>query len=674
MQRILTFLLCISGGSTALAQGNISAGDPPELRAQRLATVSRTVPEYAMKVKLNPSAPRLIVTGVVHFPSLDRSRSSIEFKLADTMQNLKVSVIAPQRFAGALNVIPEKTPSGMNYLATLPKAIPAGHKLGIRFSYEGGDKPSFTFSMGPKASFADSHGTAWYPQFSEDGNGVGTVSFAVPNGQKVIATGIRDSRNANAFHVTFPAVFAFATADYSQVHVKGTTPVTGYFLRTRESSESNLQRLESVLANLTKEFGAYPYGSFSIVEVPDDQALGFAGSSSAGLILVTSSSLDGPFSLPYYAHELSHQWWGDLVTHAEGDHGRDMLDEGMAQYGSLSTVEALEGSAAAEVYRRTGATFYDPNQSADGYFKMAEAGLDFPLDSLPDRLLSHELADAKGFLVLDLLARTVGRDRFHEALRSITLTNAFGTVTWDQFLNAVQRVSSEKLDWFFEQWFSRTGAPDWHVDWTQEHGQLEIKITQPSPYYRLSLDLLVEGGPYESTVTKISVDGPTSEITLPVNFHVRRVTVDPRYLVVHWTPELRSKSAALATITRANFERVEGNRDAARRDFEGALRSTPTPDEWSVAFRSYIGLARLAMSQRDWATARADFLSALQSPTRPVEELPWAYYRLASVAAQLKEPALLEWAAAGARTADSSLIAPTGAGALAASLLTTQKE
>jgi len=117
-----------------------------------------------------------------------------------------------------------------------------------------------------------------------------------------------------------------------------------------------------------------------------------------------SAGLDDPFNLAYYAHEISHSWWGNLIT-VRGQAGVYMLSEAMAQYGSLRAVEELEGVASAERYRRTGYPGYNTEQNALGYFKLAAAGLDTSaMRDLPPGTLSHDIADMKGFLVWDMLS------------------------------------------------------------------------------------------------------------------------------------------------------------------------------------------------------------------------------------------------------------------------------
>jgi hypothetical protein len=120
-----------------------------------------------------------------------------------------------------------------------------------------------------------------------------------------------------------------------------------------------------------------------------------------------------------------------------------------------------------------------------GYFLRATAGLDHRLSDLPIATSSLQLAWSKGFLVLDLLAREIGQQRFAAALRSMLQQFAYQSMTWEEFVRSLETVTQQDLKWFFEQWFDRAGAPEWRVAWRQrDDGTVEGDITQEAPYYR----------------------------------------------------------------------------------------------------------------------------------------------------------------------------------------------
>jgi aminopeptidase N len=146
-------------------------------------------------------------------------------------------------------------------------------------------------------------------------------------------------------------------------------------LRPRATVDEYVDGCRRSIEVLSNEFGPYPSGEFAIVEVPEVQAraAGFTGASVASFIMVTGTFLDQRFNLAYYGHEIAHQWWGNLIRHT-GARGRMMLDEAMAQFGSLRAVETIEGEESAERYRRTGYPGYIEAQSGLGYLRVLASG------------------------------------------------------------------------------------------------------------------------------------------------------------------------------------------------------------------------------------------------------------------------------------------------------------
>src|SRR5262245_50046971 len=113
-----------------------------------------------------------------------------------------------------------------------------------------------------------------------------------------------------------------------------------------------------------------------------------------------------------------------------------MLDEGMAQYSALVTLGDLLGPGAAQEMRRHGDSASPVEASASTYFALVSAGLDRPLSQLPNEWNSRNVVNSKGPFVVDLLARTIGREQFRHILREFLETHAFKKVTWDEFVEA----------------------------------------------------------------------------------------------------------------------------------------------------------------------------------------------------------------------------------------------
>src|SRR5690606_4537011 len=118
-----------------------------------------------------------------------------------------------------------------------------------------------------------------------------------------------------------------------------------------------------------------------------------------------------------------------------------------------------------------------------------------------------------------------------------------GRVAWDELLQAIEEGSGRDLQWFYAQWFERTGAPEWQLSWRQVGDAVHGTIRQAEPCYRASLEVRAEGADGQSRAETVEVDGVATEFKLPVAFAVQSVALDPHYRVLRWTAELRAAVA-----------------------------------------------------------------------------------------------------------------------------------
>ena len=347
-----------------------------------------------------------------------------------------------------------------------------------------------------------------------------------------------------------------------------------------------LDKCTKVIDVLEEEFGPNPYEGFALVEVPSEQAdkAGFSGASFEGFIFSNADFLDKDFNTAYYGHEISHQWWGVSVGRKSGLRGRLMLDEAMAQYGSLRAVEMIEGARAAQRYRQTGYPGYIVLQNATGYFMVEAGGFDQPLSVLLQGQYSRILADGKGFIVYDMLSRTIGREKFSRTLQTIARQYAARSLGWDEFLQAIAKGAGVDLKWFYDQWFERKGAPEWELSWNQTDGTVRGVITQAPPHFRVTVEMLIEGDDYQTSVQSLELRGERTEFAFPIKFRTRTVTVDPHFLVLHRTPAFRALKSAFGAHILARVERDKKQYEAAEKILREALEKESEPDLYGAHF------------------------------------------------------------------------------------------
>jgi len=303
-----------------------------------------------------------------------------------------------------------------------------------------------------------------------------------------------------------------------------------------------LAGVADMMSVLEAEFGPYPFGRMALVEVPRSlaQAAGFNAFSPTGFIVVNSRSFDAKdakYQYEWLGHEMGHQWFPHAVTFDEP--GFPYLEEALAEYGGMQVVRELAGEDAVRRLRTSGYEF-DPIYSAVAYFQLVGAGADEPLATMGAGINQRNLAYNKGALVFDMLSREVGRDRFREVLRGLTAGRKLSSITWPQFLAAVDAGAGRKMDWFFDQWLTRSGAPDFRMTWRQEGEVVRGTITQTAPYYRAQLRIDLHGKEGARASQVVTVTGANTDFSVTPAFTVSRVVLDPDYEVLRWTPEYRA--------------------------------------------------------------------------------------------------------------------------------------
>lgn len=155
------------------------------------------------------------------------------------------------------------------------------------------------------------------------------------------------------------------------------------------------------------------------------------------------------------SHELSHSWFGNLVTCKDWSHA--WLNEGFATF-----MEAVfrEHEAGREAY------LSEMRSSTFLYF--LEDTLKYRRPLVYDRYRSPiDLFDAtlykKGALVLHMLRQTVGDEMFWKSVNKYLNDNQNKVVETSDLQRAFEETTGLRLDWFFEQWVYKAGFPELRV-------------------------------------------------------------------------------------------------------------------------------------------------------------------------------------------------------------------
>jgi aminopeptidase N len=210
----------------------------------------------------------------------------------------------------------------------------------------------------------------------------------------------------------------------------------------------------------------------------------------------TRETIDGIKGNSIIAHELFHQWFGDLVTCESWSNLP--LNESFATYGEYLWEEYKFGRDAAD---------YHHNNSREGYM-----GSDKEVNLIRFNYEQREdmfdgFSYNKGGQVLHMLRKVVGDDAFFASLKNYLETNKFKAGEIHHLRLAFEEVTGQDMNWFFNQWFLNRGRPKLIVtkNYNATTGNVELTVEQTQnfkkfPLYRLPIEIdTYVGGKAERT-------------------------------------------------------------------------------------------------------------------------------------------------------------------------------
>ena len=224
---------------------------------------------------------------------------------------------------------------------------------------------------------------------------------------------------------------------------------------------SGWKRVVDVLPVFESWFGAYPFPA----EKYGHAEFTFGG----GMEHQTMSSMGGS-SLTLIAHELAHQWFGDLITMRRWPHL--WLNEGFATYAELLYWQARPDLYPGAFEQRFD-LYYHRALNASGTLVVEDT-------TSVSNLFNSSRVYAKGGMVLHMLRGLLGDSAFREVLLAYTQDEAvrYGTATTADFQRAAESISGESLDTFFRQWVTEgTGYPVYEVAWGYEAVGASYELT-----------------------------------------------------------------------------------------------------------------------------------------------------------------------------------------------------
>jgi len=233
---------------------------------------------------------------------------------------------------------------------------------------------------------------------------------------------------------------------YSELSFSDTT--LEYYIRPEDKDKFGPTYRDSkrMFDFLEKEIGVkYPWGIYRQVPVLDFLYAGMENTTStifAQDFVVDETGFNDRTYINVNAHELAHQWFGDLVTAKSSKH--HWLQEGFATYYALLVEKELYGDDHFN---------YELYQIAERLQQAAKT------DTIP---VMNEKASTlsfyqKGAWALHVLRTGVGEDNFRKAVKAYLEKYAFKNADTDDFLAEINKVASYDTNSFKSRWLEKGG-------------------------------------------------------------------------------------------------------------------------------------------------------------------------------------------------------------------------
>jgi aminopeptidase N len=346
------------------------------------------------------------------------------------------------------------------------------------------DKPMQVWTQGE-----DEDSRFWFPCFDYPGQlatseirvKIPQPYIAISNGELISVEPVGEDRiyhwSQKQIHPTY--LMTLAVGDFAELCDSWNgVPVTYYVEKGREEEgQRSMGKTPRMIEFFSQKFGyPYPYPKYAQVCVDDFIFGGMENTSTTILtdrcLIDQRASIDHTWTESLVAHELAHQWFGDLVVIKHWSHA--WIKEGMASYSEVLWTESEYGKAAASYYLLGEARSY-LEEDTSRYRRPIVTHVYREAIELYDRHLYE-----KGACVYHMIRSILGEDLFGKAIQTFVRDNAHKTVETVDLLRAIEKATGYNLLFLFDQYVYRGGHPDYKVaySWDNQNNLAQLTVTQ----------------------------------------------------------------------------------------------------------------------------------------------------------------------------------------------------
>jgi aminopeptidase N len=447
------------------------------------------VQHYRIKVSFDWKEKSVTGETTITLKPFPNDLSEVEFDAGQMdIQAVKLAQGTPLKFRYVNN---------QKLIITLDKKYSANNKLAITINYVAKPvnsqalafiSPTDTDKTRPYQIWSQGEAQTnhyWFPCYDAPNDKatsevIATVEdkFQVISNGKLVSVQANPLKKTKTFHWLMNQPFSsylisIIVGEYAEVKDRfKNTPVSSFVYKNQvQEARASLGKLPQMVAYFSKKIGYdYPYPKYAQIMVRD-----FPGA----MENITATTMSDTAvhdkrahldlsSDDLIAHELSHSWFGNLLTCR--DWSELWLNESFATFMEGVWIEYDKGK---DDY------LYKMYGNQQGYFQAWNGGLRRPivtnLYSDPDALFDA-YAYPRGGAVVNMLRFVLGEEMFWKAIRHYVKKHQWQNVETQQLVVAIEDVTGQNLQWFFDQWLYKMGHPVFEITSMYDEKAKTIKL------------------------------------------------------------------------------------------------------------------------------------------------------------------------------------------------------
>lgn len=267
----------------------------------------------------------------------------------------------------------------------------------------------------------------------------------------------------------------FTVSNSSYVRAIGDTVPLQYYAWAADSLSCALYlpTVRQMMGAFSGRFGEYPFDKYGMTAIAPFGYLGMEHQT------ITTLNRFARTWEKVVAHELAHQWWGDLVTC--GTWPNIWLNESFATYSEALWFEHLGGLTGLKNYMKDTLEHFQFSSWQGAVYDPVGQGFN----------LFDDVVYSKGAWILHTLRGVLGDSTFFRALRAYRGRYSGRSAVTSEFAAVVDSIAGTDMSWFFNQWIYGRGWPIYAFASKWETDTLTLNILQtqspPSPVYKMPI-------------------------------------------------------------------------------------------------------------------------------------------------------------------------------------------